>query len=75
MSLSLCLNKKEMNMGRLKKTMKKDGKYTKNVVDVEAIAGTLSDKEKEKLLFGDGFVKVPSEELLRIRVSSYSYLL
>lgn len=64
-----------MNMGRLKKTMKKDGKYTKNVVDVEAIAGTLSDKEKEKLLSGDGFVKVPSEELLRIRVSSYSYLL
>ena len=61
-------------MGRLKKTMKKDGKYTKNVVDVEAIVGTLSDKEKEKLLSGDGFVKVPSEELLRIRVSSYSYL-
>ena len=55
--------------------MKKDGKYTKNVVDVEAIAGTLSDKEKEKLLSGDGFVKVPSEELLRIRFSSYSYLL
>ena len=43
--------------------------------DINTVLSTLSDKEKEKLLSGDGFVKVPSEELLRIRVSSYSYLL
>lgn len=62
-------------MGRLKKTKKGNGTFARNVVNVNEMAGVFSEEEKKKLLSGDGFVKVPTEELERIRVSSYAYLL
>ena len=62
-------------MGRLKKTKKGNGTFARNVVNVSEMAGVFSEEEKKKLLSGVGFVKVPTEELERIRVSSYAYLL
>lgn len=45
------------------------------VIDLSKIAGHLTDSEKTKLQSGDGFVKVPSEELSRLRVDVYPYLI
>lgn len=62
-------------MGNLRKYVK-DGKTPKrNVVDVDDIAGNLSNEEKKKLLSGNGFVKVPTEELKRLRIDVYPYLM
>lgn len=44
-------------------------------VNVDLIAGQMTDDEKKKLQSGDGFVKVPHEELCRQRVSVYPYLM
>lgn len=35
----------------------------------------LSQEEREKLLKGDAFVKVPSQELKRLRIDVYPYLM
>jgi len=48
---------------------------TKEEVDVSSIAGQMTEDEKNKLRSGDGFVRVPHEELCRQRVSVYSYLM
>lgn len=35
----------------------------------------LSKEEKEKLLYGDDFIKVPDKELKRLRIDAYPYLM
>ena len=35
----------------------------------------LTKEEKEKLMSGNGFVKVPTEELKRLRVDVYPYVM
>lgn len=62
-------------MGQLKKKMKSNKVLKRNVVNLEDIAGTLSKEDKEKLMTGSGFVKVPTEELKRLRIDAYPYLL
>lgn len=62
-------------MGQLKKKMKSSKVLKRNVVNLEDIAGTLSKEDKEKLMTGSGFVKVPTEELKRLRIDAYPYLL
>ena len=47
----------------------------KNVVNLNEISGTLSKEEKEKLMSCNGFVKVPTEELKRLRVDVYPYVM
>ena len=62
-------------MGELKKKVKSSKALKGNVVNLEDIAGTLSKEDKEKLMSGSGFVKVPTEELKRLRIDVYPYLL
>ena len=62
-------------MGELKKKVKSSKALKGNVVNLEDIAGTLSKEYKEKLMSGSGFVKVPTEELKRLRIDVYPYLL
>lgn len=50
-------------MGNLKRNIKNSRILKKNVVNLNEISGTLSKEEKEKLMSGNGFVKVPTEEL------------
>lgn len=64
---------KQRNMGKsIKRTIR-----TKQ--DWEAILNErfsyLSQEEREKLLKGDAFVKVPSQELKRLRIDAYPYLM
>jgi len=35
----------------------------------------LSKKERDKLLHGDEFVEVPEQELKRLRIDAYPYLM
>ena len=62
-------------MGDLKKKIKNSKVLKRNVVNLEEIAGSLSKEEREKLLSGNGFVRVPAEELKRLRVDVYPYLM
>lgn len=62
-------------MGNLKKNIKSRRVLRGNVINIDEIAGTFSPKEKEKLLSGEGFVKVPAEELKRLRIDAYPYLM
>lgn len=62
-------------MGELKKKVKSSKALKGNVVNLEDIAGTLSKEDKEKLMSGSGFVEVPTEELKRLRIDVYPYLL
>lgn len=62
-------------MGNLKKNIKPRRVLRENVINIDEIAGTFSPKEKEKLLSGEGFVKVPTEELKRLRIDVYPYLM
>ena len=62
-------------MGGLKKKVKSSKVLKENVVNLEDIAGTLSKEDKEKLMSGSGFVEVPTEELKRLRIDVYPYLL
>ena len=48
---------------------------SRNEVDLSKISGTFSIEEKAKLLSGNGFVRVPTEELKRLRIDSYPYLM
>lgn len=64
-----------MGMGNIRKYIKADKARRGNVVNVEDIAGNLSKEDKEKLLSGNGFVKVPAEELKRLRIDVYPYLM
>lgn len=62
-------------MGRQKKKLKSSKVLRGNVVNLEEIAGILSKEDKEKLMSGSGFVEVPTEELKRLRIDVYPYLL
>lgn len=62
-------------MGDVKKKARNSQILKGNVVNLEEIAGTLSKEEKEKLLSGTGLVKIPTEELKRLRIDVYPYLL
>lgn len=62
-------------MGRQKKKLKSRKVLRGNVVNLEEIAGILSKEDKEKLMSGSGFVEVPTEELKRLRIDVYPYLL
>lgn len=63
-------------MGNLKKNLKNSSRVLKrNVVNLDEIAGTFSEEEKKKLLSGSGFVKIPTEELKRLRIDAYPYLM
>lgn len=63
-------------MGNLKKNLKNSSRVLKrNVVNLDEIAGTFSEEEKRKLLSGNGFVKIPAEELKRLRIDAYPYLM
>lgn len=35
----------------------------------------LSEQERRKLLYGNEFMEVPAEELKRLRIDAYSYLM
>lgn len=48
---------------------------SQNRVDLSKISGNFSTEEKAKLLSGNGFVRVPSEELKRLRIDAYPYLM
>ena len=58
----------------INKSLTKNSK-SQNVVDLSKISGTFSAEEKVKLLSGNGFVRVPTEELKRLRIDAYSYLM
>lgn len=62
-------------MGNVKKILKDNSTLKRNVVNLEEIAGSLSKEDKEKLLSGAGFVKIPTEELKRLRVDVYPYIM
>ena len=62
-------------MGNLKRNIKNSRILKKNVVNLNEISGTLSKEEIEKLMSGNGFVKVPTEELKRLRVDVYPYVM
>lgn len=63
-------------MGNLKKNLKNSSRVLKrNVVNLDEIAGSFSEEEKKKLLSGSGFVKIPTEELKRLRIDAYPYLM
>ena len=62
-------------MGNLKRNIKNSRILKKNVVNLNEISGTLSKEEKEQLMSGNGFVKVPTEELKRLRVDVYPYVM
>lgn len=55
-------------MGNLKKNIKSRRALRGNVINIDEIAGTFSPREKKNLLSGEGFVKVPTEELKRLRI-------
>lgn len=61
-------------MGKIKE-QKKIRDRKKNVVDLNQIAGVLTEKEKNALLSGSDFVEVPAEELKRLRIDVYPYLM
>lgn len=64
---------KQRNMGKSSK------RTVRTKQDWEAILNDrfsyLPQEEREKLLKGDAFVKVPSEELKRLRIDAYPYLM
>ena len=35
----------------------------------------LSSEERDKLLYGDDFVQIPTQELKRLRIDTYPYLM
>ena len=43
--------------------------------EMEVRFSYLSDAERYKLIYGDVFVKVPSEELKRLKINVYPYLM
>lgn len=62
-------------MGNLKRDIKSSKVLKKNTVNLNEISGSLTKEEKEKLISGDGFVKVPTEELKRLRIDVYPYII
>lgn len=64
---------KQRNMGKSSK------RTIRTKQDWEAILNDrfsyLPQEEREKLLKGDAFVKVPSQELKRLRIDAYPYLM
>lgn len=43
--------------------------------EMEVRFSYLSDAERHKLIYGDVFVKVPAEELKRLKINVYPYLM
>ena len=62
-------------MGNLKRNIKNSRILKKNVVNLNEISGTFSKEQKEKLMSGNGFFKVPTEEMKRLLVYEYHYLM
>ena len=60
-------------------TMERIRKNTKSKkqlqAEMEVRFSYLSDAERYKLIYGDVFVKVPSEELKRLKINVYPYLM
>lgn len=62
-------------MRNLKKKMKPRRVFRGNVINIDELVGTFSPKEKEKLLSSEGLVEVSAEELKRLRIDVYPYLM
>ena len=43
--------------------------------ELESRFSYLTKEERDKLLYGTDFVKVPSQELKRLRIDAYPYLI
>ena len=70
MSVSLCLNKKEMNMGRLKKNI--------GIMEQKSANEPLQESDAKKGKENDNSLhleEVSEQELLRWRVDAYPYLM
>lgn len=50
-------------------------KRQRALAELDRIASYLSEEDRVKLRNGSGFVKVPSEELKRLRIDVYPYLM
>ena len=59
-------------MGKLRRNIKSKEQLQ---IEVEKRFDYLSNDEREKLIYGNEFVKVPSRELKRLKVNVYPYLM
>lgn len=59
-------------MGRLNLRIKDIDQINK---ELEERFSYLSKEERDKLIYGDDFVPVPKQELKRLRIDSYPYLM
>lgn len=60
-------------MGKVIKRKVKTQEDCKDIL--EKCFSYLTKAERDKLLYGNEFVEVPIQELLRLRIDSYSYLM
>ena len=58
------------------------GRFKLRIKDIDQINKELEDRfsylpkeERDKLIYGDDFVLVPKQELKRLRIDSYPYLM
>ena len=58
------------------------GRFKLRIKDIDQIHKELEDRfsylpkeERDKLIYGDDFVPVPTQELKRLRIDSYPYLM
>lgn len=58
------------------------GRFKLRIKDINQIHKELEDRfsylpkeERDKLIYGDDFVPVPKQELKRLRIDSYPYLM
>ena len=58
------------------------GRFKLRIKDIDRIHKELEDRfsylpkeERDKLIYGDDFVPVPKQELKRLRIDSYPYLM
>ena len=66
------LNMKGIIMGRFKLRIKDIDQINKELEDRFSY---LPKEERNKLIYGDDFVPVPKQELKRLRIDSYPYLM
>lgn len=59
-------------MGQLRKNIKSKEQL---LLEVEKRFDYLSKDEREKLIYGNEFVKVPFRELQRLKINAYPYLM
>ena len=62
-------------MGNVRQTVDDITQRQQVMEVISKIAGQLTSDEIATLLSGDGFVRVPTEELRRQRVDAYAYLM